>query len=277
MPSVQGVAVLSSQECINKHELPTPTNGFPRLMYWQCIGNTDVKRLKDLHKASLSPERSRTPPASFPHQAQTDEIDHIAQLRRATTQINVLEDQLRAVRVRRSQIRIPASKRINQSLEHPLSDLESPCNVDHASTALNETQNALPSTQAACTSRLSSHGSGRDTKSQVLLCCIVSAIVLALSCAAFAVYHVYQRRKWEIRRLKGIINLSHSHRANSKGNVVLGQGEANGDKSQRKVPQAKRWRPESFSQVVENAVGVQDAVLDEIVNVMDTQGGSDLK
>ena len=105
-------------------------------------------------------------------------------------------------------------------------------------------------------------------------------VTVLMMCCVFRAYYSYKKQKWEIRRLHRILQ-----RDRAKTNVVVDVDERDNvllsdppkDAIKVEGKSNKRWNPEPFNDLLQNAVGVQDLVVDEIVKVMETEGNMNIE
>merc|ERR1711920_242394 len=80
---------------------------------------------------------------------------------------------------------------------------------------------------------------------------IVIAVTVFILCCAFCIYYSYQKQRWEILRLRNLVHV------NREKNKIQHPG----------------WNAEPFSGMMSSIRGVQGALLDDVLEEMETEGG----
>ena len=113
------------------------------------------------------------------------------------------------------------------------------------------------------------------------LWCIGIAIGTALVLSfLFFVYHSYQKQRWEVLRLRHLVFASKDKAISvmtetpreMKNKMIAPVMDGNKIKKQQKL-----WNPEPFNELICNSAGVQGALIDDIVDNMETEGGDNMQ
>ena len=122
----------------------------------------------------------------------------------------------------------------------------------------------------------------KEVISQQMLYGYVAIAVLCtvlIMCCVFSIYHHYQKQKLEILKLRSLVQvrkeqeetpviMEEPHQKSGGNQVNISLAKWENVRIQRKV-----WKdPESFDNAMRNSVSVQDAVLQDIHEQMETEG-----
>ena len=125
---------------------------------------------------------------------------------------------------------------------------------------------------------------------QYLIYAVVGTVVAM--CFLFGIFYWYQRKKWEIKKIQQLVHVKNSGSRSRQIPVVnvlnsmLKNDHGHDVHQQFKWPEGNRdgeriqklWQdPESFDNIMKNSAVVQNAVLDDIHEEMETEGATHIK
>ena len=115
-------------------------------------------------------------------------------------------------------------------------------------------------------------------KSDVWTSCLLYSGIAAVTVAlimfcAFRCFHGQKRQQWEIQRLQRLLR---AQKGDLHAEVIMSAKRHHEEDERRKSmnhqQRAIKWAPESFNKMIQNSVGVQDALMEDVIDDMQTEG-----